>query len=111
MPLLGLREELLQQEDVGVSRVDQLRLHLAGHSLAHGLNDLLDLVQGVGVVIEPDLPGVLEGGLDGLDALGPLVLGELDVGDQLTGVVLIDFLLGLEIHLNEAKTGVRPSYC
>ena len=95
MPFLSLAEELFQKEDVRVSGIDELSLHLAAHRLTDGFDDLLDLVQSVGVVIEPDLPRVLDGGLDRLDALPPLVLGKLDVGDQLGRVVLVDFLLRL----------------
>ena len=47
------------------------------------------LLQGESIVHEPGLLGVLEGGADGAEALGPLVLGKPHVGHQLLRVVLI----------------------
>ena len=93
MPLLGLAEQLLEQEDVGVTRVEELALHLAPHGLVHSLDDLLDLVGREGVVIDPDLLGVRHGGLDALEALAPLILGKLDIGHELSRMVLIDIIL------------------
>ena len=94
MPLLCLAEQLLEQQDVGVTGVKQLALHLAPHRLIHRLNDLLHLVSCEGVIIDPDLLGVRHSGLDTLEALASLVFGKLDVGDQLSRVVLINLILG-----------------
>ena len=101
VPLLGLTEQLLKQEDVGVTRVEELALHLAPDGLVHGLDDLLDLVGREGVVIDPDLLGVGHGGLDTLEALAPLVFGKLDVGHELSRMVLIDFILGRLKNIQE----------
>ena len=87
-------EQLLKQEDVGVTRVEEFTLHLAPDGLVHGLNDLLDLVDREGVVIDPDLLGVRHGCPDTLEALTPLVFGKLDVGHELSRMVLVDFILG-----------------
>ena len=78
--------------------VDQLSLHLAYHSLLDSLNDLLDLLHGEGVVIDPDLLGVRHGRLDALQALTSLVLGELAVGQQLGGMVLVHILTAALKH-------------
>ena len=101
VPLLGLTEQLLEQEDVGVTRVEELALHLAPDGLVHGLDDLLDLVGSEGVVIDPDLLGVRHGGLDTLEALAPLVFGKLDVGHELSRMVLVNFILGRLKNIQE----------
>ena len=94
MPLLRLAEQLLEQQDVGVAGVEQLALHLSLHRLVHRLNDLLDLVSREGVLIDPDLLSVRHRGPDTLEALAPLVFGKLDVGDELSRVVLINLIFG-----------------
>ena len=89
MPLLCLAEQLLQQQDVGVAGVEQLSLHLAAHCLLDCLDDLLHLVHGEGVIVDPHLLGVIHCSLDTLETLSSLVLGELAVGQQLRGMVVI----------------------
>ena len=93
VPLLRLAEQLLEQQDVGVTCVKQLTLHFTPHGLVHSLNDLLDLVSSEGVIVDSHLLGVSHGGLDRLEALTSLVFGKLYVGDQLGRMVIINLIL------------------
>ena len=54
VPLLRLLEELAQQEDVGVRRVDEFCLHLSIHHGQQAVQHLCHLVYGERVLDQPD---------------------------------------------------------
>ena len=57
MPLLRLLEDLLQQQDVDMRRVDQLGLDFRRHLVGEIAQHVLDLLQGEGAVKQPEGQG------------------------------------------------------
>ncbi len=55
MPFFGLLEDLLEQQDVGVGRVDELRLDLRADLVRDVAQDILNLIQGEGVVQQSEV--------------------------------------------------------
>ena len=53
MPFFGLLEDLLEQKDVGVGRVDELRLDLRANLVRDVAQDVLHLLQGERAVQQP----------------------------------------------------------
>ena len=53
MPFFGLLEDLLEQKDVGVGRVDELRLDLRADLVRDVAQDVLHLLQGERAVQQP----------------------------------------------------------